>query len=286
MSRVFCLGNGESRLDYDITKLKSKGKIYGCNAIYRDYPDLLTGLIAVDHGIMHEIYHSGYAKTSDCYFRDWTKLPGQMFKSIIYGVTEKANEFDEVIKKFDVTKSNEREEGMEEFVMHGVNLAGVVTILKQQRKVKTTKKIDSKQLYWSWIYPNDKSHNISDLMPNDRDMGWAAGATSGYIAVKKEQPKELYMIGHDLVSPTGKVNNIYKDTKNYIVAQANATNPTNWITQWNTLFEQNPNVKFIKVNKGKDTEYLPNNEIKEWVKWKEDRLEYITFEELDKRLEL
>jgi hypothetical protein len=57
MNRVFAIGNGESRQSLDLLKLKPHGKIYGCNALYRDFtPDVL---VAVDQSIMHEIYHSG-----------------------------------------------------------------------------------------------------------------------------------------------------------------------------------------------------------------------------------
>ena len=60
IKRVFCIGNGESRKGFDLEKLRQHGTIYGCNAIYRDFmPDVLT---AVDHGIMHEIYHAGVAQ--------------------------------------------------------------------------------------------------------------------------------------------------------------------------------------------------------------------------------
>ena len=34
--RVFILGNGQSRLGVNLEKLKEYGKVYGCNAIYRD----------------------------------------------------------------------------------------------------------------------------------------------------------------------------------------------------------------------------------------------------------
>ena len=72
MSKVFCIGNGESRKGFDLESLRQYGKIYGCNALYRDFmPDVLT---AVDHGIMHEIYHAGVAQKIPCYFRDWTCL--------------------------------------------------------------------------------------------------------------------------------------------------------------------------------------------------------------------
>ena len=31
--RVFLIGNGNSRKDFDLTPLKKYGKVYGCNAI-------------------------------------------------------------------------------------------------------------------------------------------------------------------------------------------------------------------------------------------------------------
>ena len=78
MKRVFCIGNGESRQGFDLEKLRQHGKIYGCNALYRDFmPDVLT---AVDHGIMHEIYHAGVAQKIPCYFRDWTKVPAMTYE--------------------------------------------------------------------------------------------------------------------------------------------------------------------------------------------------------------
>ena len=65
VKRVFCIGNGESRQGFNLEKLRPHGKRYGCNAIYRDFmPDVLT---AVDHGIMHEIYHAGIAQKIPCY---------------------------------------------------------------------------------------------------------------------------------------------------------------------------------------------------------------------------
>lgn len=55
---VFVLGNGTSRLGLDLEKLQAYGKIYGCNALYRDFtPDVL---VAVDPMIIKEIEDSGY----------------------------------------------------------------------------------------------------------------------------------------------------------------------------------------------------------------------------------
>ena len=56
--RAFIIGNGESRKDFDLTTLKKYGKIYACNAYYRDNP-LPDVLIAVDSTMTHEIYNKG-----------------------------------------------------------------------------------------------------------------------------------------------------------------------------------------------------------------------------------
>ena len=37
MSTAFIIGNGPTRLDINLHDLVGKGKIYGCNALYRDF---------------------------------------------------------------------------------------------------------------------------------------------------------------------------------------------------------------------------------------------------------
>lgn len=50
---VFLIGNGKTRKDFDLNKLRGKGLICGCNALYRDFiPDIL---FANDSGILSEI---------------------------------------------------------------------------------------------------------------------------------------------------------------------------------------------------------------------------------------
>lgn len=67
MTRAFVLGNGISRRDVEITKLSSAGKIYGCNALYRDFtPDVL---VATDRPIATQIQETGYAKKNKFYTR-------------------------------------------------------------------------------------------------------------------------------------------------------------------------------------------------------------------------
>jgi hypothetical protein len=277
MNKVFLIGNGESRKDFNLDLLKPHGKIYGCNAIYRQYtPDVL---VSVDHGIMHEIYQSGYCYKNDTWFRDWTTVPDHMYESMVYAGLTKIDI--EELNKWHIKNENKRTDE-KEFVMHGANLSGLVTILKQN-KDKFQKRISQNVLCVSWVKENDKAKNIMDIMPNNRDLGWAAGPTSGYIAVKKENPTKVYLIGHDLNSTTGKVNNLYKGSKYYVIPEHGPTPSVNWVTQWKQLFTQNPHINFYKVNTNMKGEDRVNTKIYEWNEIK--NIHYITYENLlDKHL--
>lgn len=61
--RAFVLGNGRSRSGIDLKELRKHGKIYGCNALYREYdPDIL---VAVDPKMIFEICENGYQLTHE-----------------------------------------------------------------------------------------------------------------------------------------------------------------------------------------------------------------------------
>jgi hypothetical protein len=67
MTTAFVLGNGVSRQAVDLNQLRSLGKIYGCNALYRDFtPDVL---VATDRPIATEIQNSGYPVEHKFYTR-------------------------------------------------------------------------------------------------------------------------------------------------------------------------------------------------------------------------
>jgi hypothetical protein len=67
--KAFVLGNGRSRLQLDLHKLKPYGKIYGCNALYRDFtPDVL---VATDAPMAAEIEKTDYASQ----YEFWTRNP-------------------------------------------------------------------------------------------------------------------------------------------------------------------------------------------------------------------
>lgn len=67
MNIGFVLGNGISRKSVNIEALRLVGKIYGCNALYREFtPDVL---VATDRPIAMQIQESGYALKNRFYTR-------------------------------------------------------------------------------------------------------------------------------------------------------------------------------------------------------------------------
>lgn len=65
MTVAFVLGNGVSRQGTDLHQLRPHGKIYGCNALYREFtPDVL---VATDRPIATAIQESGYA-LKNCFY--------------------------------------------------------------------------------------------------------------------------------------------------------------------------------------------------------------------------
>ena len=63
MDTAFVIGNGESRNIFPIDKLKGHGTVYGCNAIYRDHPDLCDHIVSVNADMHEELaqWHDGRA---------------------------------------------------------------------------------------------------------------------------------------------------------------------------------------------------------------------------------
>lgn len=67
MTVAFVLGNGISRKNISLDQLRPLGRIYGCNALYREFePDVL---VATDRPIAEAIQRSGYAQTHRFYTR-------------------------------------------------------------------------------------------------------------------------------------------------------------------------------------------------------------------------
>jgi len=62
MNTAFIIGNGTSRKGIDLTRLKPYGTVFGCNALYRDYPDYSFPdfIVSIDDGIISEIECSDF----------------------------------------------------------------------------------------------------------------------------------------------------------------------------------------------------------------------------------
>ena len=281
--RVFILGNGQSRLGVNLEKLKEYGKVYGCNAIYRDFePDVLVG---VDQGIMHEMYHSGICEKIPTYFRNWSKVPVELYENMI-----KAGATDEdlrLAKEEGAFYENERTKDCKEFVMHGSSVAGVAHVVRSD-KTKHRKYVQQKSIKISWLKPGNKSKCLNDI-DDFKDKGWAAGSTATYISCLLEKPDEVYLIGMDLNSTTGKVNNIYAGSPNYVLKDHAPTPSVNWVQQLKETFfdfsgkDKHKRVMFYKVQNSIRGGDDVNRVVPEWTDHK-GNLDYINFDELYKRL--
>ena len=171
----------------------------GCNALHRDFtPDVIC---AVDHGVMHEIYHSGICNHIQGYFRDWTKIPEKMYKMVVEGNVS-SKDIDLIRKEGVLTENNK---GLsKEFVFHGSKLEGVAHIIKKNKEV-IEKNISTGQIKVSWIHPTkDRTTSLTDIM-NGKDKGWATGPSSGYVACHLGAT-EVFLVGHDLQSTKPTVN--------------------------------------------------------------------------------
>ena len=83
MERAFVIGNGLSRVGFDLNTLRGKGTIYGCNALYRDFmPDVL---IATDDKIREEIelseFNPDVLENIPAKIPFYTRRPGKIIKT-------------------------------------------------------------------------------------------------------------------------------------------------------------------------------------------------------------
>ena len=283
--RVFVLGNGQSRLGVNLEKLKEYGKVYGCNAIYRDFkPDVLIG---VDQGIMHEMYHSGICEKIPTYFRNWSKVPVELYENMI-----KAGATDEdlrLAKEEGAFYENERTKDCKEFVMHGSSVAGVAHVVRSD-KTKHRKFVQQKSIKISWLKSGNKSKCLNDI-DDFKDKGWAAGSTATYISCLLEKPDEVYLIGMDLNSTTGKVNNIYAGSPNYVLKDHAPTPSVNWVQQLKETFfdfsgkDKHKRVMFYKVQNSIRGGDEVNRVVPEWTDHK-GNLEYMNYDQFYKKFRM
>ena len=83
---VFLIGNGKSRENFDLEKLRGKGTIIGCNAIYRDFtPDVL---VAIDAKMLNELSKAGWGKKGE-----FTIVPKNRQVQVVNAIAWKTERF-------------------------------------------------------------------------------------------------------------------------------------------------------------------------------------------------
>lgn len=219
MKQTFIIGNGESRKGLDLDSLREKGKIYGCNALYRDFtPDVL---VVVDEAMMFEIVTSGYQKFHQCYFKNWNLLEEFYYEPSIGAMK---SEYDNVY---------ETEEKNSHFAFFGREKT-----FDNKREVLQ----DVSNLHIIWSSKDDKILSLDDYINEDTMMD--SGQSASYLSCKIDEPTDVYLIGFDMGDGNGKLNNVYKGTNTYFSPEAREVNPVNWVTQHTLTFDTFPDVSF------------------------------------------
>lgn len=192
MKPGFVIGNGRSRLALNLEDLKKHGRIYGCNALYRDFtPDVL---IATDPGITSEIEASGYPLRNTFYTRQPKEELGSQlikhhfgFSSGPIAVKYAAEAAHEVIylvgfdlqgqdgRQNNVYSSSENYRKSEEKETYYGNwvkqLAQIFREHKQQKFIRLTNEDGIVPVQWLQC-TNHSSQLISDFMPNINSKPW------------------------------------------------------------------------------------------------------------------
>ena len=236
----------ENNPPWYLKKLKEYGKVYGCNAIFREHE--LDGLIAVDPMLEHEIYQSGYAHKNPCYFRSWDFMPVDHYDMMKEAQTSQ-------MKSPNIREWKYNPEGHYlSFVIHGTSA------IDTNRKTDRWKGEGFENVYITWLYGHDKIKQLKEVMGDyyggswegepsgPEDPGWSSGATAMYIGCKVEKPKTCYLIGMDMYSTTDFINNLYKNTHGYLNSDESSVTPQNWVIQMGRVMVRYKDIQFVKVN--------------------------------------
>ena len=80
----------------------------------------------------------------------------------------------------------------------------------------------------------------------DDPWHWGSGPYAVLLACNRHD--EINLVGFDLYSKDGLVNNVYKDTKNYLTADKPKVDPSYWVYQIGRVFECHPKKTFKIYN--------------------------------------
>lgn len=83
----------------------------------------------------------------------------------------------------------------------------------------------------------------------DLPWHWGSGPYAVLLAAKLAKDTPIAMLGFDLYSDTGLVNNIYKGTGNYDHPEKKAIDPSYWIYQIGKVFQHKQDTQFKVYNR-------------------------------------
>jgi hypothetical protein len=190
--RRFVLGNGRSRLVIDPTQLKNYGKVYGCNALYRECePDYL---IAVDPKMIIEINKSGWQNTHEVwtnpnqkykgfqnfnFFKPslgWSSGPTALDMASKHGAAEiyiLGFDYDGVDGKFNnvYADTENYKKSHDHATYYGNWLRQTETVIKNNRETKYFRIVGDKFHDAGWYYPNFRNINFRDFI--NLMSGWS-----------------------------------------------------------------------------------------------------------------
>lgn len=99
----------------------------------------------------------------------------------------------------------------------------------------------------------------------DYGYGWSAGPTAIRILCERNPDFEIInLLGFDLYGIEGKMNNVYKGTRNYLSKHRDAVKEHNWVKQLGNVFALFPHIKFFRVGNNEDefpVEWMNNENI-------------------------
>ena len=81
----------------------------------------------------------------------------------------------------------------------------------------------------------------------DQLWHWGSGPLALLVACGLES-ETIYLVGFDLQGNDNKLNNVYKDSKNYLKSTATAVDPIYWIYQIAKIFTLYPSKLFVVLN--------------------------------------
>lgn len=107
--------------------------------------------------------------------------------------------------------------------------------------------------YFRKIKKNKNIRTVPDLpyqgtQKQDQPEHWGSGCYATLVAATLGF-KEINLLGFDLYPSNNKVNNLYKGTDNYAVADAKSVDYSYWVYQLSKIFQSYPDITFVIHNK-------------------------------------